>query len=35
MANCKGLIPLEVAVHNGEEHLEKEVDGIYQHREEV
>jgi hypothetical protein len=24
--------PLQIAVHDGEEHLEEEVDGVYQHR---
>lgn len=28
-------IPFEIAVHNGEEDLEKEVNGVYQHRYEV
>ena len=28
-------IPFKIAVHDGEEDLEEEVDGIYDHREEV
>jgi hypothetical protein len=28
-------VPFEIAVHNGEEDLEEQVDGIYQHSEEV
>jgi hypothetical protein len=24
--------PFQIAVHNREEHLEKQVDGVYQHR---
>ena len=28
-------IPFEIAVHNGEEDLEEEVDGIYKHGDEV
>jgi hypothetical protein len=28
-------IPFEVAVHDGEEDLEEQVDGIYQHRQKV
>jgi hypothetical protein len=27
--------PFQVTVHDGEEHLEEEVDGVYQHRQEV
>lgn len=28
-------VPFEIAVHDGEEDLEEEVDGIYDHRKEV
>lgn len=29
-----GRIPFQVAVHDGEEDLQKQVDGVYQHRKE-
>lgn len=28
-------IPFQIAVHNGKEHLEKEVDGVYQYRQKI
>lgn len=27
-----GSLPFEIAVHNGEEDLEEQVDGVYKHR---
>jgi hypothetical protein len=28
-------VPFKIAVHDSEKHLEKKVDGVYQHREQV
>lgn len=28
-----GFVPFEIAVHNSEEDLEEQVDGVYKHRE--
>jgi hypothetical protein len=28
-------IPFQVAVHDGEKHLQKQVDGVYEHRQQV
>jgi hypothetical protein len=28
-------IPFKIAIHDSEKHLEEEVDGVYQHREQV
>jgi len=34
-ARCGGYAPLQIAVHDGEEDLEEQVDGVYQHRQQV
>lgn len=32
---CEGDLPFQITVHDGEEDLEEQVDGVYQHRQQV
>jgi len=35
MSTDLGDLPFQIAVHNREEDLQKEIDGVYQHRQQV